>query len=50
MILGTSIIAQAQINNLRANDKDGLNIFEDTKTQDATFDGVKVKIGGHFTQ
>lgn len=50
MILGTSMVAQAQINNLRANDKDGLNIFEDTKTQDAIFDGVKVKIGGHFTQ
>lgn len=50
MILGISVVAQAQINNLRANDKDGLNIFEDTKTQDAVFDGVKVKIGGHFTQ
>jgi hypothetical protein len=50
LIFGTSIVAQAQIDNLRANDKSGLNVFEDVKTENATFDGVKVKIGGHFTQ
>lgn len=33
----------------RANDKDGLNVFENPKSE-TTFDGVKVKVGGSFTQ
>jgi hypothetical protein len=34
----------------RATDKDGLNVFEVPKTEPAPFDGIKVKIGGAFTQ
>ena len=33
----------------RANDKSGINVFETPKTE-TTFDGVKVTIGGGFTQ
>lgn len=47
----SSVIGQAQtISNMRAYDKDGVNIFENLESSDTTFDGVKVRIGGHFTQ
>jgi hypothetical protein len=37
------------IQNFRANDQNGINVFETPKT-DTEFDGLKVKLGGHFTQ
>ena len=33
----------------RANDKTGVNVFEPTKNDTTTFDGVKIKVGGNFT-
>jgi hypothetical protein len=34
----------------RANDKTGINTYEPTKADTNTFDGMKVRIGGNFTQ
>jgi hypothetical protein len=34
----------------RANDQNGVNIFETSKESLTEFTGVKVKLGGHFTQ
>ena len=33
----------------RPNDKTGINVFEPTKSDTNTFDGIKVKVGGSFT-
>ena len=33
----------------RANDKTGINVFEPTKNDTTTFDGVKIKVGANFT-
>ena len=44
-MLSGVVVAQS-----RATDKDGLNVFEVPKTEPAPFDGLKVKIGGAFTQ
>ena len=41
---------QAQIDNLRAYDKTGINVFETPKVLDTKFDGLKVRIGAGFTQ
>jgi hypothetical protein len=40
---------QPKIYNLRPYDKKGINVFE-TKKEESTFDGVKVKLGAGFTQ
>ncbi|MEI7677272.1 MAG: hypothetical protein WCJ03_10875, partial [Bacteroidales bacterium] len=42
-----SSLATAQF---RAQSKDGINVFETPKTESPAFDGVKVKVGGAFTQ
>lgn len=41
---------QAQIDNLRAYDKSGINVFETPKVADTKFDGLKVRFGAGFTQ
>ena len=33
----------------RANDKTGINVFESTKDDTTTYDGIKIKVGGNFT-
>ncbi|MBT28419.1 MAG: hypothetical protein CMO01_02080 [Thalassobius sp.] len=49
MLVGNVVLAQnGVIDNMRSNDKDGLNVFEPAKDLDAKFDGVKVRIGGDF--
>lgn len=51
MILTTSILAQQpKIQNYRPNDQTGINIFEPAKDTVTEFDGIKVRIGGSFTQ
>ncbi len=44
-----SFAQQPKIYNLRPYDKKGINQFE-TKKEESTFDGVKVKVGAGFTQ
>ncbi|MFA6950402.1 MAG: hypothetical protein WCQ70_06935 [Lentimicrobiaceae bacterium] len=39
-----------EINYLRPNDKNGINKFETLKVDEVPFDGLKVRIGGSFTQ
>ncbi len=39
---------QTKLQYFRSNDQNGLNIFETSKTDTLTFDGVKVKVGGDF--
>lgn len=41
---------QPRINNLRAYDKSGINVFEDPKDSTSSFDGLKVRFGAGFTQ
>jgi hypothetical protein len=42
---------QPKIDFYRTNDKKGVNVFEPKKNMDFTdFDGVRLRIGGHFTQ
>jgi len=49
-LLASGIIFSSMINaQFRANDQTGLNVFETPKTE-TQFDGVKVTIGGGFTQ
>lgn len=40
----------SQIQYLRPNDKNGLNKFESGKQDTVPFDGLKVRIGGNFSQ
>ena len=51
MVSATTLFAQSdrQIDNLRNQDKSGLNVFEPAKVSDLTFDGLKVRIGGANT-
>ncbi|MEO5570151.1 MAG: hypothetical protein ABIT08_13890 [Bacteroidia bacterium] len=45
--------AKAQQNDIqyfRSNDKTGLNVFETSKNDSTEFTGLKVKVGGNFTQ
>lgn len=46
-----SVYAQSdwQIDNLRNQDKSGLNVFEPAKVSDLTFDGLYVRVGGANT-
>lgn len=41
---------QPSIQYFRPNDKSGINIFETTKNDTIPFAGIKVRIGGNFTQ
>ena len=41
---------QTKIDNLRAYDQSGINVFETPKDTAATFDGLKVRFGAGFTQ
>ncbi|HMQ87890.1 MAG TPA: hypothetical protein PKB07_09905 [Flavilitoribacter sp.] len=41
---------QTEIQYYRSNNKDGLNVFEPSKTETTTFEGMKVRVGGSFTQ
>ena len=47
---GTLHAQQKQMQFFRPNDKHGLNIFETTKQDTIPFNGLKVQIGGGFTQ
>ena len=44
------INAQAQVSNLRAYDKSGINVFEAPKDSNTVFDKIKVQFGAGFTQ
>jgi hypothetical protein len=53
LFMGTGLSAMAQHQQLqyfRANDKNGLNVFETTKNDTASFHHLKVKVGGNFEQ
>ncbi len=51
MFVTTSLLAQQpEIQNFRPNDQTGINVFEPAKDLDTEFDGIKVRIGGSFTQ
>lgn len=51
LTLAAYMFAQdGKIDNWRPNDQTGINIFEAPKTPDASFDGLKVRIGGAFAQ
>ena len=51
LALTTNLSAQrAQIDNFRSYDKNGLNVFETPKDLNTTFDGIRLRIGGAFTQ
>lgn len=49
-LMGLNLNVFAQIDNWRAWDQDGVNVFEAPKSTDAVFNGTKVKIGGAFNQ
>ena len=51
-ILPVSLLAQLQgkIDNLRAYDQSGINVFENLKVDNTPFDGLKVRFGAGFTQ
>jgi hypothetical protein len=51
MVLSSNLYAQrAQIDNFRSYDKQGLNVFEAPKDMETSFDGIRLRIGGAFTQ
>ena len=39
-----------KLNYFRANDQRGINVFETSKESTVPYDGVKIAVGGHFTQ
>ena len=41
---------QGKIDNLRAYDQSGINVFENLKVDNSPFDGLKVRFGAGFTQ
>lgn len=41
---------QPHIMNMRNNDQTGINVFETTKQDTAKFEGMKVRVGGNFSQ
>lgn len=50
MLLASSVHAQQRdIDNFRNPDKSGLNVFEAPKTDNVTFDGIYVRVGGANT-
>ena len=51
MIMTTSVLAQQpEIQNYRPNNQTGINVFEPAKDLNTEFTGIKVRIGGNFTQ
>jgi hypothetical protein len=51
LALTTNLSAQRdRINNFRSYDKEGLNVFEAPKSLNTEFNGIKLRIGGAFTQ
>ena len=50
LLLAGSLLAQETIQNWRPYDKEGVNVFEPKKDLDTPFDGLKVRVGGSFTQ
>lgn len=48
LVSGGVYAQQAPMQFFRYNDKNGLNVFETTKTDTVKFDGVKVRVGGDF--
>ena len=42
--------AQTGMQYFRKNDKRGVNVFETSKSDSTPFEGLKVKVGGNFTQ
>ncbi|MCC9165836.1 hypothetical protein [Pontibacter harenae] len=55
LLLGIQLSASAQVTlsdmqNWRPNDKRGINVFETAKGDTTSFDGLKVRLGGSFTQ
>jgi hypothetical protein len=49
-LMNISLAQDLQINYFRAPDQRGINVFEPAKTDQGDYDGVKVRIGGNFTQ
>lgn len=45
-----SFSQQATLNYFRQNNKSGLNVFETTKDDTLVYTGMKVRVGGNFTQ
>ena len=43
-------MAQPDLQYFRANNQKGINVFETTKSDSTPFNGMKVRIGGNFTQ
>lgn len=50
LLTGTTFAQDLKLNFFRANDQRGVNVFETSKEDLVPFDGVKVVLGGHFTQ
>lgn len=50
LLICPSLRAQRQMQYYRANDKTGIRTFETTKDDTTTFGGLKVKVGGNFSQ
>lgn len=49
MLVQVALFAQqAELQYFRSNDRDGLNVFETPKSNDVSFDGLKVRVGGDF--
>lgn len=50
MLISVAAFAQTQpeLQYFRTNDKGGLNVFETSKANEVTFDGLKVRVGGDF--
>ncbi|MEZ4981313.1 MAG: hypothetical protein R2769_06940 [Saprospiraceae bacterium] len=51
MLLSTMVIAQQPpIQYFRPMNQDGVNVFEPAKNTSTEFDGIKVRVGGAFSQ
>jgi hypothetical protein len=50
MLLPLSVFAQKGIQFNRPVDQRGINVFESSKADTVEFTGLKLKIGGNFTQ
>lgn len=50
LLLAGSLLAQQKIQNWRPYDQEGVNVFEPKKDLDTPFEGLKVRLGGSFTQ
>jgi len=51
LVISSSAMAQSdKISNWRPYDQKGINIFETSKDDTTKFEGLKVRVGGHFAQ